>query len=157
MSRAFVKEDDAGGIEPLPDRPISPHPNIVTPEGLAAIERNLAELQERHAAALQAEDRAAQGAIARDLRYWSARRASAQVVQVVKAPDAPSEVAFGATVTIARDDGRRQTWRIVGEDEAEPNEGTLSYVSPVARALMGKSVGDVVQAGPGEAEVVEIR
>ena len=96
MSRAFVKEDDSGGIEPLPDRPISPHPNIVTPEGLALIDRNLADLQERHAAALQAEDRAAQAAIARDLRYWSARRAS---VQVVNALDAPSEAAFGTTVT----------------------------------------------------------
>ena len=157
MSRAFVKEDDGGGgIEPLPDRPISPHPNIVTPEGLAAIERNLAELQERLAAALQAEDRTAQGAIARELRYWGARRASAQVVQAVKAPDAPSEVGFGTTVTIARDDGRRQTWRIVGEDEADPAQGTLSYVAPVARALIGKRVGDVVRAGNSDAEIVAI-
>ena len=60
MSRAFVKDDDGAGIEPLPDRPVSPHPNIVTPEGLALIDRNLADLQERHAAAVQAEDRAAQ-------------------------------------------------------------------------------------------------
>jgi transcription elongation GreA/GreB family factor len=158
VSRAFVKEDDGGGIEPLPDRPISPHPNFVTPQGLAAIERILAELQERHAAAFEAEDRAAQGAIARDLRYWSARRASAQLV---RAPDAPSQVAFGTTVTIARDDGRKQTqrlqtWRIVGEDEADPAQGTLSYVSPVARALMGKRVGDVVRAGNSDAEIVAI-
>ena len=153
MSRAFVKEDDDGGIEPLPDRPISPHPNVVTPQGLAAIERQLAELAERHAAALQAEDRAALAAIARDLRYWNARRATAQVV---KAADAPSEVAFGATVTIERDDGRRQTWRIVGEGEADPAHGTLSYVSPVARALMGKRIGDVVRAGNSDAEVVAI-
>ena len=60
MSRAFVKDDDGAGIEPLPDRPVSPHPNIVTAEGLALIDRNLADLQERHAAAVQAEDRAAQ-------------------------------------------------------------------------------------------------
>jgi transcription elongation GreA/GreB family factor len=155
MSRAFVKEDDnGGGIEPLPDRPISPHPNFVTPEGLAAIERQLAELHERHGAALAAEDRAAQAAIARDLRYWSARRISAQVV---KAPEAPSEVAFGTTVTIARDDGRRQSWRIVGEDEADPAQGTLSYVSPVARALIGKRIGDVVRAGNSDAEIVAIK
>jgi transcription elongation GreA/GreB family factor len=154
VNRAFVKEDDNGGIEPLPDRPISPHPNFVTPEGLAAIERTLAELQERHAAAFKAEDRAAVGTIARDLRYWSARRASAQWV---KAPAAASEVAFGTTVTIARDNGRRQTWRIVGEDEADPAQGTLSYVSPVARALMGKRVGDVVRAGHADAEIVAIR
>ena len=81
------------------------------------------------------------------LRYWTARRATAQVVNP---PAAPSEVAFGTTVTIARDDGRRQTWRIVGEDEADPTRGTLSYVSPVARALIGKRVGDVVRAGNAE-------
>ena len=144
MSRAFVKEDDSGGIEPLPDRPISPHPNIVTPEGLALIERNLAELQERHAAALQTEDRATQAAVARDLRYWSARRASAQVV---KPPDTPAEVAFGTTVTIKRDDGRQQTWRIVGEDEADPKSGSISFASPVARSLLGKMLGDVVNSG----------
>jgi transcription elongation GreA/GreB family factor len=153
MSRAFVKEDDNAGVEPLPDRPISPHPNIVTPEGLAAIERNLADLHERHAVALKDEDRAAQASIARDLRYWSARRASAQLV---KPPDAPSEAAFGTTVTIERDDGRKQTWRIVGEDEADPAQGTLSYLSPVARALIGKRIGDVVRAGNSDAEIVAI-
>jgi transcription elongation GreA/GreB family factor len=153
MSRAFVKEDDTGGIEPLPDRPISPHPNIVTPHGLADIDAHLMELQHRHATATKAEDRAALAAVARDLRYWSARRASAQVV---KPPDTPSEVAFGTTVTIVRDDGRRQTWQIVGEDEADPAQGTLSYVSPVARALTGKRVGDVVRAGNSDAEIVEI-
>lgn len=153
MSRAFVKEDDSGGIEPLPDRPISPHPNIVTPEGLALIDRNLADLHERHAAAVQAEDRAAQAAVARDLRYWSARRASAQVV---KPPAKSAEVVFGTTVTIKRDDGRQQTWRIVGEDEADPAHGTLSHVSPVARALMGRQVGDVIRAGNSDAEIVKI-
>jgi transcription elongation GreA/GreB family factor len=153
MSRAFVKEDDNGGIEPLPDRPVSPHPNIVTAEGLALIDRTLADLQERHAAALQAEDRAAQAAIARDLRYWNTRRASAQVV---KPPDTPGKVAFGTTVTIERDDGRKQTWRIVGEDEADPAHGTLSYVSPVAQALMGKQIGDVVRAGNSDAAIVGI-
>jgi transcription elongation GreA/GreB family factor len=153
MSRAFVKEDDNGGIEPLPDRPISPHPNIVTPAGLALIDRNLAELHDRHAAALKTDDRAAQAAVARDLRYWSARRASAQMV---KPPDTPAEVAFGTTVTIEREDGRKQTWRIVGEDEADPAHGTLSYVSPVARALMGRRIGDVVRAGNSDAEIVEI-
>ena len=73
------------------------------------------------------------------------------------ASEGTKTVQFGSTVTIARDDGRRQIWRIVGEDEAEPSRGTLSYASPVARALMGKSVGDVVHAGSGEAEIVGIR
>ena len=154
MSRAFVKEPDgADTFEELPDRPISEHPNLVTAEGLAQIEATLARLHEEHARAQRAADRAALATIGRDLRYWTARRSTAQAVP---APEQTDTVQFGSTVTIERDDGRRQTWRIVGEDEAEPAQGTLSYVSPVARALMGKSVGDVVQAGSSEAEIVEI-
>ena len=154
MSRAFVKEPDGAEAAELPDRPISEHPNLVTPQGLAQIEDNLTRLHEQHAQAQSAGDRAALASVGRDLRYWTARRSTAQVMP---APEDTEKVQFGSTVTIVRDDGRRQTFRIVGEDEAEPAQGTLSYVSPVARALMGKSVGDVVQAGPGEAEIVEIR
>jgi transcription elongation GreA/GreB family factor len=65
-------------------------------------------------------------------------------------------VRFGSTVTIEREDGRRQTYRIVGEDEAEPSHGTLSYVSPVAQAMMGKQVGDAIEAGTAEATIVSI-
>jgi len=155
MSRAFVKEPDgAEAFEELPDRPISEHPNLVTPQGLAQIEDNLTRLHEQHAQAQSAGDRAALASVGRDLRYWTARRSTAQVMA---SPEGTDKVHFGSTVTIQRDDGRRQTWRIVGEDEAEPTQGTLSYASPVARALMGKSVGDVVQAGSGEAEITEIR
>jgi transcription elongation GreA/GreB family factor len=152
MSRAFVKDAD-DTFDELPDRPVSPHANFVTPEGLAAIEAALARLHEDYAAAQRSGDRAALAASARDLRYWTARRASAQVV----APPAnPDRVQFGSTVTILRDDGRRQTFRIVGEDEADPTRGTISYVSPVARALIGKAVGDVVRAGHSDAEIVAI-
>ena len=80
-----------------------------------------------------------------------------RTAQVVADPPSTDVVAFGSTVTFSRADGRVQTFRIVGEDEAEPAEGTLSYVSPVARALLNKAVGDVIQAGSGEAEIVEIR
>jgi transcription elongation GreA/GreB family factor len=59
-------------------------------------------------------------------------------------------------VTIEREDGRRQTYRIVGEDEADPAKGTLSYVSPVAQALQNKAVGETVEAGAGEATIVDI-
>ncbi len=155
MSRAFVKEPDGeDSFEALPDRPISPHPNVVTPEGLAMIETTLEDLHRRYAEAQQSADRAALAALARDLRYWTARRSSAQVAPP---PQHQGEVAFGSTVTMLRDDGRRQTYRIVGEDEADPARGTISYVSPVARALVGKKVGDVVTAGQDDAEIVEIK
>lgn len=152
MSRAFVKEQD-DGAEELPERPVSPHPNLVTPEGLAAIEAELQRLAKEHAQARAAEDKAAMARTARDLRYWQARRASAQLVEP---PEGIETVQFGSTVTLERDDGRVQTFRIVGEDEAEPSRGTISHVSPLARALFGKRVGDTVKAGAGEAEVTRI-
>ena len=152
MSRAFVKENEDNFDEP-PDRPVSPHPNLVTPEGLAAVEAILTRLHEDYAAAQRSHDRAALALAARDLRYWTARRTSAQVVTP---PADHDKVHFGSTVTIERDDGRRQTYRIVGEDEADPAHGTISYVSPVAHALLGKEVGDVVRAGNSDAEIVAI-
>jgi transcription elongation GreA/GreB family factor len=153
MSRAFVKETDADAVEDLPDRPVSEHPNDVTAEGLAQIEAAVAAAQAALSTAQVADDRAAMAQASRDLRYWSVRRATARVV-----PDADdtTQVRFGSTVTIVRDDGREQTFRIVGEDEADPSHGTLSHASPLARALFGKKVGDVVPAGNGEAEIVTI-
>jgi transcription elongation GreA/GreB family factor len=154
MSRAFVKEqEDAESFDTLPDRPLSPHPNFVTAEGLAAIESELARAQSEFDAANAAGDRALAAKAARDLRYFTSRRATAQVIAPPRAAD---RVQFGSTVTIDRADGRRQKFRIVGEDEADPAHGTLSQASPLARALAGKSVGDTVQAGNMEAEIVEI-
>ena len=153
MSRAFVKEPDGDTtVEDLMDRPISPHPNFVTAGGLAQIETAVADLEREHTAALAADDKTAIARTLRDLRYWAARRASAQVA----APRQDGQVHFGSTVTLVRDNGKRQTFRIVGEDEADPAHGTLSYVAPLARALMSKQVGDTVEAGNAEMEIVEI-
>jgi transcription elongation GreA/GreB family factor len=152
MSRAFVKEtDDVREI--LPDRPISRHPNFVTPQGLALIERNLSAAAAEHEAALSRGDRAAIARTAREWRYWTSRRGSAQVVTV---PGKADSVRFGSTVTISRGDGRVQTFQIVGEDEADPARNLLSHVSPLARALMGSNAGDVVQFGARDAEILKI-
>jgi transcription elongation GreA/GreB family factor len=152
MSRAFVKESDA--VEALPERPVSPHPNYVTARGLVLIEDALTRAQTDYAAAQAAGDREALASVARELHYWQQRRANAELI----APPADSgTVHFGSKVTIEREDGRRQSWQIVGEDEADPSRGTLSYVSPVARALAGRKLGDIVQAGNSEAEIVAIK
>jgi len=151
MSRAFVRESDA--VDELPDRVVSDYPNYVTPEGLAQIEQKVAVLQADLAAAQSRSDRDAIAVISRDLRYWNSRRSTAIVTQI---PHDASTVRFGATVTIKREDGRTQRYRIVGEDEADPTQGLLSHASPLARALMGKSVGDMVSAGQTEAEIVAI-
>jgi transcription elongation GreA/GreB family factor len=154
MSRAFVKDDDGGmGNEDLPDRLISEHPNLVTPEGLAAIEAEVARFAQAYGAGQVSADRVELQRIARDLRYWSSRLQSAKAVAP---PKDTGEVQFGSTVTIERPDGRRQIYRIVGDDEANPAQGTLSYVSPLAQALMGKVMGDVVRAGASDAEIIAI-
>lgn len=152
MSRAFVREQDGQDVfDDLPDRPLSPYPNLVTAQGLAAIEAEVARLQ----AALPdvGEDREARARLGRDLRYWQHRLSSAELVPP---PPDTRTVHFGSTVTIARDDGARRTYSIVGEDEADPAQGRISYVSPLARELLGKPVGEVVAAGQGEAEIVAI-
>lgn len=155
MSVAFTREEDLEATAAdLPDRPISPHPNLVTPEGLARIETELAAARAAYAAA-QAKgdieaDRTAMARATRDLRYWSARRASAQVLET----QADGRVRFGGAFTIERDDGRTQTWRIVGEDEADPAAGTISHVSPLARAVLGKRVGDEAEVAGRTVEIV---
>ena len=154
MSRAFVKDDDgATSNEDLPDRLISEHPNLVTPEGLAHIEAEVERFSSAYAEAQSSADRGAFQRVARDLRYWTARRGTAHVQP---APAADGAVHFGSKVTLLRGDGRQQTYRIVGEDEADPTKGSISYTSPLAQALMGKRAGDSVRAGAGEAEVVSV-
>ena len=158
MSVAFTREEDyEAQAANLPDRPISPHPNLVTPEGLAQIDAALASAQAAYSDAQSAADvsadRTAMARATRDLRYWSARRASAQLVEPA---EKDGRVAFGGRVTIERDDGRTQTFRIVGEDEADPAKGSISYVSPLARGLLGKAAGEGVMVVGGEVEIIGI-
>ncbi len=159
MAVAFTREEDyESQAADLPDRPISPHPNLVTASGLAAIEAALADARGAYSEAQTqggiSADRTAMARATRDLRYWSARRASAQLTE----PDgAPETVQFGRTVEVEREDGRRQTFRIVGEDEADPARGSVSYASPLASALRGKAVGDTAMVNGGEVEVMAVR
>jgi transcription elongation GreA/GreB family factor len=159
LSVAFTKEESAETASEtlLPDRPISPHPNLVTEAGLKALQTQLQAAREAYEAAQAIEDvneKRRQSAVPlRDLRYLTERLRTAQVI-----PDPTSNdiVAFGSTVTFSRADGRVQTYRIVGEDEADPKSGSISFVSPVARSLMGKAVGDVVGSAAQEIEILSI-
>jgi transcription elongation GreA/GreB family factor len=159
VSVAFTKEDSAetAAETQLPDRPISPHPNLVTEAGLQALERQLKQAREAYEAAQQIDDvnerRRAAALPLRDARYFAER---VRTAQVMPAPSSNDTVAFGSTVTFRRDDGRVQKYHIVGEDEADPKAGSISFVSPVARSLMGKAVGDVVGASTQELEIVAI-
>jgi transcription elongation GreA/GreB family factor len=160
MSVAFTKEESAETASEtlLPDRPISPHPNLVTAAGRAALEIALGAAKDAYETAQRIEDvnerrRQSAGPL-RDTRYFAERLRTAQVMPEPASTDA---VVFGSTVTFSRSDGRVQKYRIVGEDEADPKAGSISYVSPVARALMGKAFGDVVGVPGGqEIEIVAI-
>lgn len=148
MSRAFVKE--TADSAPPPERMVEEGPNPVTPEGLAQIEGHIARIE----AAMAGEANVLlRETLARDLRYWTIRRASAEVVTL----PAAGTVGFGATVTIRRQ-GRIQTFRIVGVDEADAARGLISFRAPLATAVMGAGVGEIVEApGPlGEIEIVNV-
>ncbi|MCK0195498.1 GreA/GreB family elongation factor [Ancylobacter sp. 6x-1] len=151
MSRAFVKED--AGAETLPERPVSPLRNLVTRRGLALIDREIEALRAALAAATGAGDRDAIARVSRDLRYWTSRRASAEPVD----PSAEgAKITIGMAVTIEDGQGRRRSYRIVGEDEADPKVGRIAWSAPVARALLGRELGDEVDMPFGTAEIVEI-
>jgi transcription elongation GreA/GreB family factor len=159
LSVAFTKEDSAETASEtlLPDRPISPHPNLVTEAGLKALELQLQQAREAYETAQKIEEineRRRQSAIPlRDMRYFAAR---VRTAQVVASPASTDIVAFGSTVTFRRGDGRVQKYRIVGEDEADPKAGSISFVSPVAKLLIGKAVGDEAGASGQELEIIAI-
>ena len=119
MSVAFTKEDSAETASEtlLPDRPVSPHPNLVTEAGLKALEFQLEQAREAYETAQKIEDvneRRRQATPLRDARYFAAR---VRTAQVIPNPASTDTVAFGSTVTFRRDDGRVQKYHIVGEDE----------------------------------------
>jgi transcription elongation GreA/GreB family factor len=151
MSRAFVRESDAYA-EPLPDRPISPHPNFVTRRGLAAIEARVRKLEAQRAGLREGEDVAQRAGIERELRYWSARRVSARVVD----PRSSQRVRFGMLVTLRLPSGATQAFRLVGEDEADASSGLISWMAPLAQALLGRERGESVAFQGEDAEIISI-
>ena len=159
MSVAFTKEDSAETASEtlLPDRPVSPHPNLVTEAGLKALEFQLNQAREAYETAQKIKDvnerRRQTATPLRDARYLAAR---VRTAQIIPDPTSTDTVAFGGTVTFRRDDGRVQTYRVVGEDEADPKAGSISFASPVARSLMGKAVGDVVDTSGQVLEIIAI-
>ena len=147
MSRAFVKENDLeyAGID-IPERPLSDAPNYVTPRGLSLLHQTIDDLEiEREALIIKKEDPMVRQKIAvieRDMRYFAARIESA-ILTKPKEED-PTHVLFGAKVTVEDEEGTSLTFEIVGEDEANIHEGRVSYLSPLAEALLGGAVGDEV-------------
>ena len=162
MSRAFVKEgDDELSAGELPERPLSDHPNYVTPRGLELLQARLKDLRvQRDRLAAEDEPMAKQKLLElkRDIRYYKAQVERAQMVEPKNQPR--DEVLFGATVTIVDEADKRHVFHIVGDDEADVASGRISWASPLAKALIGAKVGDTVKwqrpAGASEVEIVAI-
>ena len=164
MSRGFVKEDDLelAGTD-LPERPVSLLPNYVTANGLAQlqeIERKL--LADRKLLAPKKEDPTAVQKLAmvdRDLRYVQARLAQAILVKAQQ-NEVSATVVFATTVTVEDDEGEQHHFKIVGEDEADIALNTVSFASPLAKALIGHKIGDNVRwkrpAGDLNLEIINI-
>lgn len=157
MSRAFVKEDGQD-IEPLPDLPVSAHPNYVTPRGLASLQARLRETQGT-LAALRARperlDKLPEAAAERDIRYLEQRLRSAILTDPLALP--LDEVAFGHSVTVRDDAGTLTRYEITGEDEADAAAHRIAPHAPLARALIGAQVGDEVQwTRPSGTVVLEV-
>ena len=147
MSRAFVKETAESAAPP--ERMVDEGPNLVTAEGLAQLDGHIARIEE----AMKTEANILlRETLARDLRYWEIRKSTAEVAP----PPDPDKVSFGSTVTIKRK-GRQQTFRIVGVDEADAAKGLISFRSPLAQAILGAEMGDIIEAGQplGEIEIVK--
>jgi transcription elongation GreA/GreB family factor len=153
MSRAFVKEGDGADGEAIAELQVSPHRNLVTPSGLAQIEASVERLRAELSAARAADDRAAILRIQRDLRYWSERQRTAELVPP---PATGGKARFGSTVVLETAGGERLAYRLVGEDEAEPAQGSISYVSPLAQKLIGAGADDEIELPDGRAVIVSV-
>lgn len=164
MSRAFMKEQDGeSGTGEILDLPQSAHPNYITPRGLAQLRERLAAAQEKRQALIDnpggVERDLPLAHVAREIRFLEARIERAILIDPATQPQ--EEVAFGATVVVADPRGREREFAIVGEDEADAEHGSVSWVSPLARALLGSQVGDQIvwrrPAGDVELEIRSIR
>ena len=160
MSRGFVKEDDLehAGTD-LPERPVSQHPNYVTPLGLKLLQQEAEKLeQERSELFPRKEDPIVNQRLAvveRDLRYFERRLEQAMVVNPAEQP--ADTVLFGATVTVEDEEGETRIFTIVGEDESDIAASKVSWVSPLARALLGHKLGEsVTWARPAGNQLLEI-
>lgn len=162
MSRAFVKEPDGDAVsDDSPELPISADPNFVTAAGLAQLQKEQSTLLEQRVSLKASDDpvgtRLALLQVERRLRYVNARLDSA----ILKTEQGGDTVVFGAVVTAVDENDEEYRFQIVGEDEANIDQGKISYVSPLASALLGASIGDLVRwrrpKGDLELEILSIR
>ncbi len=149
MSVAFRRESDEEHLEPKFELPIPAGPNLVTPRGLTLIQNRVAELE---AELERCADEAAAAMLRRDLRYWQTRQITAELAPIPTG----DKVEIGVQVRVLLN-GTPKTFEIVGADEADPARGLLSFTAPLARAMIGAEVGEILPInGTDDLEVLEI-
>ena len=136
MSVAFRRESDEEHLEPKFELPIPAGPNLVTAQGLALIQDRIAALE---AELMGAADEAAIATLKRDLRYWHTRQITAEQVPI----PAGDRVEIGVRVSVLLN-GATRMFELVGDDQADPAAGLISFSSPLARAMAGAEVGDML-------------
>jgi transcription elongation factor GreB len=158
MSRGFVKEDDQEEVPIVPQRAYLPEgvANFVTPAGmdkLLAEKQMLTDEKNNLSAASENEKRIAANFINAKLQLLDNRIAEARVVNLKGQPQ--NEIRFGATVTLKTEgSGKIQIFQIVGVDEADIAKSKISFISPLAKALINKNVGDKVNLKQERGEIV---
>lgn len=158
MSRGFVREGDQEEVPMVPQRAYLPDgvPNFVTPAGmemLLAEKQLLINERDNVVAVNENEKRIAVNFINAKLHLLDNRIADARIIDPEGHP--PDEIRFGATVTLkVAAAGRNQVFQIVGVDEADIAKGKVSFISPLARALMNKKAGDRVTLKRDRGETV---
>jgi transcription elongation GreA/GreB family factor len=147
MSVAFRRESDEEHLEPKFEIPIPPGPNLVTARGL---QRIVARAQELRALLPVLTEETQIAAAKRDLRYWDTRQSTAELMPISDG----SKVAFGVKVAFLLK-GKPRSIQIVGDDEADPASGLISFSAPLSRAMMGAEIGDLL-AFNDEEDILEI-
>lgn len=141
MSVAFRRDSDEEHLEPRFELPIPAGPNLVTARGLALIEQRIADLE----CELRVADVTTAAAIRRDLRYWQTRKSTAELAPT----PAGDKVEFGVKVSISLK-GKRKAFVLVGDDEAEPSAGMISFKAPLSQAMLGAEMGETLPFGDDE-------
>ena len=159
MSRAFIKENDLehAGID-IPERPISLEKNYVTPAGLKDLQNSIDNLDKERRSFTGSEDSnivQKKMRIERDIRYYSSRLKSAILID----PSIQNKeiILFSALVEVLSVKNKKYEFEIVGEDEADIKENKISYLSPIAKSLIGSRINDeVIWNKPSGDEILTI-
>ena len=167
MSKAFTRESDGSGAQDIPSFRTRLPPgtrNYITQEGADRLKQRLTGLLEKKQGLTVGSDEATAASEAEQRKIESAIRDLQQILDSVvlaRVPADQEKVAFGATIAVRHGNGEEAAYRIVGIEEVAPERGSISWISPMARALLSRRAGDTVRfrspAGEEELTILSVR